>query len=173
MKYLLILAFIFCHLSYFFVFGIEINRPIFDNKFKKWKVFYIYEDESSKVCYMFSTPSDSTGNHSDSRNPYIMVSIFANNQKKEISISSGYRFKGKSIVSVGLDNSNVKFIAESDYIAWPLERDSDELIINKMLKSFKINIFSESMYGTYSVDTYSLEGFKNALDRLNVLCNNK
>ena len=98
-----------------------------------------------------------------------MVTFFGS-VKQEISIASGYFYRPNSIVSVSIDGHQERFIAESDTIAWPIRVGSDKQIIQKMLGGFKVLVFSESSASTYSVDTYSLSGFKKAYAKIKELC---
>ena len=71
---------------------------------------------------------------------------------------------------VSIDNAQERFIAENETIAWPEKIGSDKHIINKMLNGFKILVFAESRNFTYSVDTYSLSGFKKSYNKILELC---
>ena len=55
-------------------------------------------------------------------------------------------------------------------IAWPEKVGSDKAVIDKLKSGFKLLTFSESSVGTYSVDTYSLSGFKKAYNKAQALC---
>lgn len=156
---LLICLLIFDNISYSKPFLVSVDVPKMYGTFGKWKVMEILGDDNKKICYIFSEPVDKIGNHVDSRTPYLMISFFAK-RKKEISISTGYKYKKNSSVSVTIDESQFRFIAEQDSVAWPEQNISDENIIEKMSNSNKIAVFAESAYGTYTIDTYSLEGFK-------------
>ena len=145
--------------------------PSLEATYGEWKVFKV-EQNGRNVCYTVSTPKDLSGNHRDDRNPYIMVAFFGH-IKQEVSITSGYLYKPKSIVSVSIDGSQERFIAEHESIAWPEQVGADKGIIKKMLEGFKILVFSESNASTYSVDTYSLSGFKKAYEKIKELCENK
>ena len=146
----------------------ESNFPSYEGEFGKWKVFTI-EQNNKKICYTTSSPVDISGNHKDNRNPYVMVSLFGNN-KVEISISSGYIYKPHSIVSVSIDGKQERFIAENETIAWPEKNGYDKNIIQSMIGGFNFLVFSESYANTYSVDTYSLSGFKQAYKKIIELC---
>ena len=142
--------------------------PSLEAVYGEWKVFTV-EQDGRNVCYTTSSPKDLSGNHRDDREPYIMVTFFGS-VKQEISIASGYFYRPNSIVSVSIDGHQERFIAESDTIAWPIRVGSDKQIIQKMLGGFKVLVFSESSASTYSVDTYSLSGFKKAYAKIKELC---
>ena len=148
--------------------GVDPSLPALQAEYDKWKVFTI-EQDGKRICYTTSTPIEEKGNHQSDRDAYLMVSIFGAN-KQEVSVSAGYSYRGGSIVSVSIDNAQERFIAESDTIAWVEKVGSDKQVIEKMKGGFKVLVFSESNVGTYSVDTYSLSGFKKALQKAQALC---
>ena len=170
---------LFLNFLFFFVFSFKVafcenvnqSLPSLEGNFGKWNVFTIYKD-NRKVCYLVSSPIDLSGNHKDNRNPYIMVSLFNKTLKQEISITAGYIYRANSIVSVSIDGKQERFVAESETLAWTERVGSDKRIINEMLNGFKIFVFAESYANTYSVDTYSLSGFKQAYQKAISLCKN-
>jgi len=147
---------------------VDASLPTFIAKFGEWNVFTI-EQNGQKVCYTISTPKSMSGNNSDDRDAYIMVSFFGN-YKQEISIVSGYFYRLNSVVDVSIDGKQERFIAENETIAWPEKIGSDKRIIKQMIDGFKVLVFSESTALTYSVDTYSLSGFKKAYNKIFELC---
>ena len=146
----------------------DATLPSLEAIYGEWKVFTI-EQDGQMVCYATSTPKDLSGNHRDDRDPYVMVSIFGK-VRQEISIASGYFYRPNSIVSVSIDGIQERFIAESDTLAWPEKHGTDKRIIKEMLSGFKLLVFAESSASTYSVDTYSLSGFKKAYNKIIELC---
>ena len=148
--------------------SVDPSIPSLAGEFDKWKVFTI-EQDGKKICYTTSTPIEEKGNHTGDRDAYVMVSFFGAN-KQEISVNAGYNYRSGSIVSVSIDGYQERFIAESDMIAWPEKVGSDKQVIDKMKGGFKLLTFSESSVGTYSVDTYSLSGFKKAYNKAQALC---
>ena len=142
--------------------------PSLEAIYNEWKVFTI-EQNGQNVCYAVSTPKSLSGNHIDDREPYIMVAFFGK-VRQEVSISSGYFYRPNSVVSVSIDGKQERFIAEGETLAWPEKNGSDKAIIKKMLDGFKFIVFAESNSSTYSVDTYSLSGFKKAYNKIKELC---
>ena len=147
---------------------VDTSLPSLEGEYGKWKVFSV-EQNNKKICYTVSNPIEMAGNHNSDRVPYIMVSIFGNN-KQEVSISAGYIFRTYSTVSVSIDGIQERFVAENESLAWPEKNGSDKRIIKEMQEGYKIFVFSESYSGTYSVDTYSLAGFKKAIEKTKKLC---
>ena len=145
--------------------------PSLEAEYGEWKVFTV-EQNGQLVCYTTSNPKDMSGNHKDDREPYIMVAFFGS-IRQEISIITGYFYRPYSIVNVSIDGKQERFIAESETIAWAEKNGSDKKIIQEMLNGFKLLVFAESNAMTYSVDTYSLSGFKKAYYKIRELCKNK
>lgn len=142
--------------------------PLLIKSSGKWSLYTIMQN-NKKVCYVVSKPTESSGNHSDSRAPYLMVSVFPGN-RIEVSTSAGYQYKPNSIVSVSIDGTQFRFLAEQENLAWPEKYGSDQEVLTQILKGFKILIFSESYAGTYAVDGYSLEGFKQMHEEMRKTC---
>ncbi len=138
-------------------------------KFGQWKVMVANDVDAGKVCYIYSKPIDFAGNHKDDRDARMVVSIF-NKSFKEVSISSGGVYRMNSKISVSIDGSQVSFIAENPNVAWVEKYGSDDMVISKLLKGFKVLVFSEFNTGTYAVDTYSLEGMRDAYNSMVNLC---
>ena len=164
-------------LSFFITDSVELfayvdkSLPSLEGEYGKWKVFSV-EQNDRKVCYALTTPVDLSGNHRDNRSPYIMVSLFGG-VKYEVSISAGYYYKPNSIVSVSIDGKQERFIAEHETIAFVEKNNNDKQVVNEMENGFKMLVFSESQASTYSVDTYSLSGFKQSLKKIRDLCIDK
>ncbi len=144
------------------------TTPSLEGSYGEWKVFTIMQNNQN-VCYAVSTPKSLSGNHRDDREPYIMVSFFGK-VKQEVSISAGYIYRPNSVIAISIDGTQERFIAEDSLLAWPERNGSDKQIINEMLNGFKLLVFSESNASTYSVDTYSLSGFKEAYSKIKELC---
>ncbi len=147
----------------------DLSLPSYEGEYGHWQVYTI-EQNGVKTCYTTSTPTAMNGNHKSDRSPYIMVTIFGT-KKQEISIVSGYFYRSHSVVSTSIDGKQGRFIAENDTIAWPEKIDSDRYIINDMINGFRMLVFAESNANTYSVDSYSLSGFKKAYNKIKELCN--
>lgn len=147
----------------------DATLPSLEGEFGEWKVFTI-EQNGQLVCYTTSTPKDMSGNHKDDREPYVMVSFFGK-VRQEVSIATGYFYRPNSIVNVSIDGKQERFVAESDTIAWTKKYGDDKKIIQEMLNGFKLMVFAESSGMTYSVDIYSLSGFKKAYYKIKELCN--
>lgn len=148
----------------------DATLPSLEAEYGEWKVFTI-EQDNRLVCYATTTPQDMSGNHKDDREPYIMVTFFGS-IRQEVSIATGYFYRPHSIVSVSIDGKQERFIAESDTIAWVEKNGTDKKVIQEMLGGFKFLVFAESNAMTYSVDTYSLSGFKKAYNKIKELCSN-
>ncbi|MEN9782495.1 MAG: hypothetical protein RL208_645 [Pseudomonadota bacterium] len=138
-------------------------------KFGQWKVMVANDVDGGRVCYIYSKPIDFSGNHKEDRDARMVISIF-NRSIKEVSISSGGVYRMNSKISVSIDGSQVSFVAESANVAWVEKYGSDDVVIGKLLKGFKVLVFSEFNTGTYAVDTYSLEGMRDAYNSMVNLC---
>ena len=94
--------------SHYYAYAVDLSLPSLEGTYNYWNVFTIIQN-NGKVCYLVSSPIGSTGNYTDIRKPYIMVSLFGYN-KVEVSINAGFLYKLNSIVSVSIDGKQERFI---------------------------------------------------------------
>lgn len=135
--------------------------------YKDWKVLTTVLD-NHKLCYTLSYPFERIGNHKDNRDPYVMVT-YVSPKRQEISVITGYVYRKNSKVYLSIDGNQFVVYARGG-IAWAIDSETDKKIIDAMKKGFKLMTRGESIIGTYSVDTYSLEGFPQAYTQTEKLC---
>lgn len=149
-----------------------IKYPIIDSYHYDW-ILYEYEtSEEGKKCYITSKPIRSDSDHNQDRSPYLMVTKYQNNQIEEISIKSDFQYKLNSDVRVLIDQFPYKFFTKGD-MAWAKTRPEDKNVIKQMLKAKNFKVRSDSIFGTYAIDEYSLKGFVRAYDRMKIICKSK
>lgn len=139
-------------------------------EFKNWGVFTINQG-GGKVCYITSTPIEKKGNYRSRGEPYMLVTF--RNNRSEVSINSGFPFKGGSEVAVSVNGrSNYTFFTSSDTpeMAWAKSAAADADIISKMKNGARLTTKGFSKLGTYAQDTYSLSGFTGAYNKMTALC---
>ena len=155
--------------SNYYTYAVDLSLPSLEGTYNYWNVFTITQN-NGKICYLVSSPIGSTGNYTDIRKPYIMVSLFGYN-KVEVSINAGFLYKLNSIVSVSIDGKQERFIAETDTLAWVEKFGTDKKIVKNLISGNKLLVFYQSYDRTYAVDTYSLIGFSKAYNLAKQLCN--
>lgn len=123
--------------------------------------------KNKKICYMVKYPNDKMGNHKASRKPYLIIS-YINSKRYEILLSSGYKYRPGSSPSISIDGAQFNMF-EKKNICWP-SGNNDQDIIELMFSSFRLIIKSDSSIGTYSVDIYNLNAFKDAYKKMMSIC---
>ena len=162
------IGFLYYSYNHHYTYAVDLSLPSWEGVYNYWNVFTITQN-NGKICYLVSSPIGSTGNYTDIRKPYIMVSLFGYN-KVEVSINAGFLYKLNSIVSVSIDGKQERFIAETDTLAWVEKVGKDKEIVKNLISGNKLLVFYQSYDMTYAVDTYSLIGFSKAYGLARKLC---
>ncbi len=153
------------------------HSQVIDSSFYQWRVYEMsgngngeFEDEDEeKKCYIVAYPSKSNSDHSNRQRPYIMITRFQKDRSEEFSVSAGYEFKHNSEVFTIVDEHQFKLLAKKDF-AWMKTRQEDVMIIQTLLKSGVAKVRSDSAFGTYAIDEYSLKGITRAYSRMREIC---
>jgi hypothetical protein len=157
------------YISIFLLLSAFDSYPLIDSMHYNW-VLYEYESESEgKKCYITSKPIKSDSDHGRDRAPYIMVTKFQNNQNEEVGIFSDFEYKLNSKVRILIDDFSYKLFTKKD-MAWIRTKEEDKIIIKQMLKSKIFKVRSDSIFGTYAIDQYSMKGFVRAYNRMKEIC---
>lgn len=149
----------------------QANAQSFIKEFKAWGVFSVVQD-GDKVCYITSTPTKKKGNYSKRGEPYMLVT-YRPSGVSEVSINSGYPFRGGSDVAVRVDSRHsYSFFTskETPEMAWAKDSKTDKEVISKLKAGGQVSAKGYSRKGTYSLDTYSLAGFTAAFDKMVSSC---
>ncbi len=148
---------------------LEANAQIVDSAFFGWTVYELQDENDEKKCYIVSNPAKSDSNHNGRQKPYLMITRFEKNRTEEVSLFSGYDYKINSMVFVIIDNNQFRLLAKKD-IAWAKSKRDDINIIQTMLNGKTFKARSDSAYGNYAIDEYSLKGVAKAYARMRQIC---
>lgn len=151
-------------------FATSANSQEFHGEYKNWGVFTIMQS-GKKICYITSTPISKKGNYRNRSEPYMLVTY--RGKKPEISINSGFPFKKGSEVDVKVDSKyKYKFFTSDETVemAWAKDEKTDRDLVTKMKKGSKLISKGYSRLGTHAIDTYSLNGFTKAYEKMQGLC---
>ena len=114
-------------------------------------------------------PQATQSNFTGERDAYLSVTRFDHDRSEEVSISAGYEYKGSSVVFAVINDKEFEFFTRRDG-AWLDRAIKDRDFIEQMLTSDSIKVRSDSAFGSYAVDEYSLQGFNRAYKRMKKLC---
>ena len=142
---------------------------VIDSIYYDWTVYEYNKRDEDKKCYIGATVKSSTTSYTGDRNAYILITHFTRDDVEEVSINSGYEYKGNSSVYVLIGNKQFKLFTEED-LAWSMTRIQDKEMIQLMLESDIVRVRSDSAVGTYAIDEYSMKGLTRAYTRMRELC---
>jgi len=138
-------------------------------KHKDWET-YIIKSDTGKVCFAQSIPvlQSPKSNLRDSR---LFISFRPGEQiTNEISITAGYEFNKKNLVTAESGKNKYKFDLMQDGFAWMTSKKSEEKMIKTMKKGSRIMITGHGQNGSQTKDHYSLLGFTKAYNATKANC---
>ena len=152
----------FIKLFFFISFLFLFNNLLADIEKGNWN--FVKEND---YCYIGSLPINSDIPEGKKRGDvYILVYRINNNPETIIQINSGYPYKNGESVNVKIDEKNYEFYADEDS-AWT---NNDKEVVFAMKKGVKLTVSGISSRGTKTVDTYTLNGFTDAYNKLTKDC---
>ena len=130
-------------------------------KFKDWESFVLLQ-EGNKVCFAQSIPVVRAPKKIK-RNPSRLFVSFrpAENIKNEISVTNGYEFKLKALVTAKSGKKNYDLFSKGRF-AWVVNSKDEEKLIVTMKKASRLMIIGNSEKGDQTTDHYSMMGFTKA-----------
>ena len=148
---------------FFFIFFLFLSNNILaDIEKGNWN--FVKEND---YCYIGSLPINSDIPEGKKRGDvYILVYRINNNPETIIQINSGYPYKNEESVNVKIDKKNYEFYPDEDS-AWT---NNDKEVVFAMKKGVKLTVSGISSRGTKTVDTYTLNGFTAAYNKLTKDC---
>ena len=138
-------------------------------KHKDWET-YIIKSDTGKICFAQSTPILQSPK-SSLRDSRLFIS-FRPVEKitNEISITAGYEFNKKNLVTAESGKNKYKFDLMQDGFAWMTNGKSERKMINTMKKGSRIMITGYNQNGSQTKDHYSLLGFTKAYNATKANC---
>ncbi len=133
-----------------------------DKTFQDWSVF-----QHQNSCYIASAPKKTTGTFKKRGQPYLLV--VNKGAADEINASSGYPYAAKSELLVTTGGKQLKLFTQNN-VAWAYDAAQDAQLVTAMKQGNNITLRGKSIKGTWSEDTYSLNGFSDAYQRMKALC---
>ena len=152
---------IFIQLFFFISFLFTANILLADIEKGKWN--YVKEND---YCFIGSLPISSDIPVGKKRGKtYVLVYRINRNPDAIVQIEAGYPYDQNKIVEVKIDKTLYKFSSEEETpeTAWT---DKDTEVIYAMKKGLELSIFGISTRGTKTIDTYTLNGFTSAYNKL-------
>jgi hypothetical protein len=142
-------------------------EPTLIGQFGTWGA-YTAMPNGKKVCFALAKPSSSKTNPPNRpRDPaYAFVSTRpAEKVTNEVSIMIGYMLKPGSESSLEVGGASYAMYTQGDGL-WIKNAAEEERMVDAMRKAADVTVKGVSAKGTETIDTFSLKGLSQALDRL-------
>lgn len=143
------------------------TEPTLVGQFGTWGA-YTAAPNGKKVCFALAKPSSSKTSPSNRpRDPaYAFVSSRpAEKVVNEVSIMIGYAVKPGSESTLQVGGASYAMYTQGDGL-WIKNAAEEERMVEAMRKSAEVTVKAVSAKGTETIDTFSLKGLSQALDRL-------
>lgn len=142
-------------------------EPTLIGQFGTWGA-YTATPNGKKVCFALAKPSSSKTNPPNRpRDPaYVFVSTRpAEKVSNEVSIMIGYQVKPGSESTLEVGGASYAMYTQGDGL-WIKNAAEEERMVDAMRKAADVTVKGVSAKGTETIDTFSLKGLSQALDRL-------
>ncbi len=138
-------------------------------KFKDWESFILTQD-GNKICFAQSIPV-LRAPKKIKRDPSRLFVSFrpAENIKNEISVTSGYEFKLKTLVAAKSGKKSYDLFSKGRF-AWVVDNEDEAKLIRTMKKASRLMIIGNSDKGEQTTDHYSMMGFTKAYNATKKSC---
>jgi hypothetical protein len=144
-------------------------KPVQIATYGDWGAF-LAEAGKEKTCYALAKPRERTP-ASLKRDPaYIFISSRpGENIRNEVSVIMGFKMKDGGDAEAEVGPANFELISKGTN-AWVKNPAKETELIDAMKKGAKLTIKAASIKGNMTVDSYSLSGLSQALDRVKKEC---
>ena len=127
-------------------------------------------EKTDEYCYIGSLAINTDLPSEKKRgNFYILVYKNIGNPDKVVQIEAGYNYNVTSDIIVNIDKGDYKFYT-TDNVPTAAWTEEDSKVIFAMKKGLELKVRGESSRGTITNDTYTLNGFTAAYNKLNEEC---
>jgi len=142
--------------------------------FGNWSA-YSAGSGSTMTCYAMSKPRAQQPKTTKRGDIFLMVSDWPGRKvKAEVEIVPGYEYKANTPVTLAVGPDKFPFFSRNEAksgTAWIQSLADSEKLIDTMSKGVSAVATGTSSRGTKTVDTYSLQGFNDALAKIHGACN--
>jgi len=147
------------------------DQAVLLGQFGEWGAYKALPG-GKKICFALSKPTSSTTEPAGrTRDPaYAFVSTRPSEKvKNEVSVIVGYPQKPGQDATVAIGSASYAMYTQNDG-AWVKNAAEEAQMVETMRKGADLVVKSESPRGTKTVDTYSLKGIAQALDKVAEEC---
>ena len=164
--------------KFFFIFLLTLffmQFNVFGKKLAKFKDWTAYSEgeAKNKACMAVSKPIKHEGNYKKRGEIFAIVTHMPGQEKwDEFSIVAGYNYKDGSNPDIQIGDLKLQLFTSGSR-AWSFSVREDLKIINSMKTALKMKVVGTSSRGTITTDSYSLQGFTKAYQKINEACQKK
>ena len=152
---------------FFFDFSALSSKEV--GNFSDWSA-YAEGEGKNLACMAVSKPKKAQGNYKKRGDVFAVITHLPGQDKwNEFSIVSGYNYKSDSNPDVLIGDFKVQLFTSGSR-AWSFSPSDDEKIIKSLKSSMKMTVVGTSSRGTITTDTYSLDGFTKAYQKITEVC---
>ena len=138
------------------------NLALADIEKGKWNFV-----KDPNYCYIGSAPVEVDIPKGKQRGDvYMLVYRINKNPETIVQINAGYPYKKNEKVTVKIDKKDYEFYSDED-TAWT---NDDKSVIYAMKKGLTLKVTGISLRNTKTIDTYTLNGFTAAYNKLSQDC---
>ncbi|HTV36571.1 MAG TPA: invasion associated locus B family protein [Xanthobacteraceae bacterium] len=146
-------------------------KPTLLGQFADWGA-YTASPGGKKVCFAIAKPTSSETKppNRPRSQPYLFISTRpADKVVNEVSVAVGYPLKAESEATATVGSTTFEFYTQGDG-AWIKNIAEEAHMVDAMRQGDTMVVKGESGRGTATIDTYSLKGLSEALDRVAQEC---
>lgn len=149
------------------------TAPTLLGTFKDWSAFQATTSQG-RTCYTLAKPKSSEPKKAKRDPIYLLISDWPlRKTRSEPEIVPGYQYKDGSTVSVTVGAEKFEFFTKNDGgagSAWVQDQSNEINFVEAMKRGSQVVVTGTSQRGTLTHDTYSLNGFAAALDKIHAAC---
>ena len=159
--------------NFFLFFSYQMQaQNVGTQKLGNYGVWSVYS-KSKSLCYMISEPKKSEGNYK--MRGRVRVVVYRNSDRTEnknvVGFDFGYSFPENGRAKIEIDDKKSFQLSTFNQTAWTgTKTKTDKEIIDEMIKGKKLIALGKSKRGTSTKDTYSLNGFSKAFNKITSYC---
>ena len=138
-------------------------------KFKDWESFVLSQD-GNKTCFAQSIPVVRAPKKLKRDPSRLFVSFRpAENIKNEVSVTNGYEFKLKTLVTAKSGKKSYDLFSKGRF-AWVVDSNDESKLILIMKKASRLMVIGNTNKGDQTTDHYSMMGFTKAYNTAKKSC---
>tara|TARA_B110000114_G_scaffold185751_1_gene234544 strand:+ start:5552 stop:6010 length:459 start_codon:yes stop_codon:yes gene_type:complete len=132
---------------------------------KNEKGTWLQNKINNNACAIYQIPISEKGDYT--KRGQVVFFVIKDGDVMYVRADAGYPYDEDKYINVSIDSSNYKFYGSED-TAWSMS--DDRIIITAMRNGKEMKVVGFSSRGTETIDTYSLIGFTNAVNKLSESC---